>query len=92
MDLILDVLRISQALVLVFGLVIAYFAAKSYRRTRSRSMLLLALGFALASIGSAVGGFAFEFMGSLEAADTLQAVAQVLGFFIILFSLVVSKD
>ena len=93
MDLILDTLRGSQALVLVFGLVIVYYAGKSYRRTKSRSMLLLALGFALASIGSVLGGVTFELMGSdIQTASTLQAVAQALGFLIILLSLAVVKD
>lgn len=93
MDLTIDILRAAQALVLVFGLVIVYFATKSYRRTKSRSMLLLAVGFGLASIGSVVGGAAFELMGAdVETASALQAVAQALGFLIILLSLAATKD
>ena len=93
MDLTLDVLRAAQALVLVFGIVIVYFAGKSYRRTKSKSMLLLGLGFALASIGSVVGGIAFELMGAdLETAGAIQALAQVVGFAIILASLAFVKD
>ena len=93
MDLTLDLLRVSQALVLVFGLVIVYYAGKSYRRTKSRSMLMLALGFALASIGSAVGGLVFELMGNdVQTAGALQAVAQAVGFLVILLSLAVVKD
>jgi len=93
LDLTLDLLRVSQALVLVFGLVIVYYAGKSYRRTKSRSMLMLALGFALASIGSAVGGLVFELMGNdVQTAGALQAVAQAVGFLVILLSLAVVKD
>jgi hypothetical protein len=93
LDLTLDILRIAQALVLIFGLVIVYYAGKSHRRTRSRSMLLLAVGFAMASIGSVLGGVAFELMGaSVETASTIQGVAQAMGFLIILLSLVVIKD
>jgi hypothetical protein len=93
LDVTLDILRAAQALVLVFGVVIVYFATKSYRRTKSRSMLLLAVGFALASIGSVVGGIAFELMGAdLATADALQALAQALGFLIIVLSLAVAKS
>jgi hypothetical protein len=93
LDLTLDVLRAAQLLVLVFGLVVVYFATRSYRKTKSKSMLLLAVGFALASIGSVVGGIAFELMGAdLETADALQALAQALGFLIIIVSLEVVKD
>jgi hypothetical protein len=89
----LDVLTIAEALVLVFGLVIVYYGAKSYLRTKSRSMLLLAVGFGVTTVGSVVGGVAFELMGAdLETADTLYAVAQAIGFFIILLSLAVTKD
>jgi len=93
LSLTLDVLRIAQALVLIFGLVVVYYAAKSYRRTKSRSMLLLGIGFGITTVGSVVGGVAFELMGAdIETADTLYAVAQAIGFFIILLSLAVAKD
>jgi uncharacterized membrane protein len=93
LSLTLEVLRIAQALVLIFGLVVVYYAAKSYRRTKSKSMLLLALGFGITTVGSVVGGVAYELMGAgLEDADMLYAVAQAVGFFIILLSLAVTKD
>ena len=92
MSLTLDVLRGAQALVLIFGLVVVYFASKSYRRTKSRSMLMLASGFAITTVGSAVAGLAFEFEGDLITADALYAVAQAIGFLIILLSLAVVKD
>lgn len=94
MSLNLDILRIAQALILIFGLVVVYYAAKSYRRTKSRSMLLLTLGFAITTVGSVLGGIAYELVipGDLETADTLYAVAQAIGFFIILLSLAVTKD
>lgn len=93
MALALQFLEVAQTLVLIFGLVIVYYAGKSYRRTRSTAMLMLAVGFGLASVGSALGGVAFELMGvDLQTADTLQALAQALGFFIILASLALVKD
>jgi hypothetical protein len=89
----LDLLRIAQGLILFFGLVVVYYAAKSYTRTKSKSMLLLTFGFGITTVGSVVGGIAFELMGAdLETADTIYAVAQAIGFFIILLSLAVTKD
>lgn len=93
MALTLDLLRIAQALVLVFGLVIIYYASKGYRRTKSRSLLLLAVGFAFISVGAVLAGATFElFNADLQTADTLQAAAQAIGFFIIVFSLAGTKD
>lgn len=92
MSLTVDVLRAAQGLVLIFGLVVVYYATRSYRRTKSRSMLLLALGFAITTVGSVIGGLAFELMGDLLTADTLYATAQAIGFLIILLSLAVTKD
>ena len=93
MPLTLDVLRVAQVLVLIFGLVVVYYGTKSYRRTKSKSMLLLSIGFAITSVGSVVGGIAFELMGAdFVTADALYACAQAVGFLIILLSLAVIKD
>jgi len=93
LDLSLDVLRGAQAFVLVFGLVIVTFAGRSYTRTKSKSMLLLAVGFAFASIGSVLGGIAFELAGAdVTTAGAIQSVAQAVGFLIILLSLALKMD
>jgi len=89
----LDLLRIAQGFVLVFGLVVIYYASKGYSRTKSRSLLLLAVGFAIVSVGAVLAGVLFELLNvDLLTVDTLQAGAQAVGFFIIVVSLAVTKD
>lgn len=93
MGLTLDLLRLAQAFVLIFGLVVIYYASKGYRRTKSRSLLLLAIGFAFVSVGAVLAGVLFELLNvDLLEADTLQAAAQAVGFFIIVYSLAGTKD
>lgn len=93
MALTLVLLQIAQFLILVFGLVIVYFGSKSYRRTKSKSMLLLSIGFAVVSVGSVLGGVAFQLMGAdLQTASTIEAWAQAIGFLIIILSLAAVKD
>ena len=93
MPMTLDLLRVAQALVLLFGLVVIYYASKGYRRTKSKSLLFLAAGFAFVSVGAVLAGVLFELLGAdLLTADAVQAVAQAAGFFIIVYSLAGTKD
>ncbi len=62
MGLPLDVLRVAQAFVLLFGLVVIFYAARGYRRSKSRSMLLLGVGFSFVSVGAVLAGVLFELM------------------------------
>jgi hypothetical protein len=81
-------LDIAQAFVLVFGGVVVYYASKSFRRTRSQSMLLLALGFAFVTIGAVVAGLVYNFGNAdLGTVVTVQAYSQAIGFLIIVLSL-----
>lgn len=92
MDLI-DFLRVAQLLILLFGGIVVYYASKSYRRTRSKSMLLLAVGFTIVAIGAGLAGILFELLNfDLIAVETIQAVSQAIGFFIIVYSLAGTKD
>ena len=43
-------LDVGQALILVFGGVVVYYAYRAYGRTKSQAMLLLALGFAFVTL------------------------------------------
>jgi len=86
-------LRAAEILVLVFGGVIVYYALRSARRTRNLSMFLLAFGFVFVVAGAVAAGFLFE-LGSLdiETVEVMQATAQAVGFFIIVYSLMVMKE
>ena len=93
MDATLELLRISQAFILIFGGVVIYYASKSYHRTRSRSMILLAIGFAFVTVGAVLAGALFELMNvDLVTVETIQAASQAVGFFILVYSLAVTKD
>ena len=91
MDLIL--LNVAQALILVFGGTVVFYALRSYGKTRSRAMLLLGLGFAFVTAGAVVAGVLFNVAGEdLTTVETVQAASQAVGFFIILYSLTKTKD
>jgi hypothetical protein len=86
-------LDLAQALILVFGGVVVYFAARAYGRTRSPAMLLLALGFACVAIGAVVAGVLYNLnSGDLGTPVTIQAYSQAIGFLIIVYSLARAKS
>ena len=90
---IIDILGAEQLLILVFGLVVIFYAARGYTRSKTKSMLLLALGFAFVVLGAGLAGILFELMGvDLATVATIQAASQAVGFFIIVFSLAGTKD
>lgn len=56
-------------------------------------MFLLALGFAFVVAGGVVAGFLYELDGvDIGTVEVLQAVSQAVGFFIIVYSLMVMKE
>ncbi|MDV3293791.1 MAG: hypothetical protein LYZ70_05930 [Nitrososphaerales archaeon] len=88
----LDVLRVAQGFVLVFGLVVIFYAARGYQRTKSKSMLLLGIGFAFVSVGAVMAGILFELLNvDLLTVQAGEAIAEAIGFFIIVYSLAVTK-
>lgn len=56
-------LVVVKTLVAAAGGVVTYFAFKAYRRSRARSMGLLAGGFALVTAGAVLGGTVYELFG-----------------------------
>lgn len=86
-------LNISQAFILIFGGIVVFYATRSYLRTKSRAMLLLALGFAFVTAGAVVAGVLFNVAGEdLTTVETIQATSQAAGFFIIVYSLTRTRD
>ena len=85
-------LDIAQALILIFGGVVVYYALRAYRRTNSQAMLLLALGFACVALGALAAGLLYN-VGTVDLSTvvTVQSYAQVLGFLIIVYSLAKAK-
>ncbi|WP_049929213.1 DUF7521 family protein [Halopiger goleimassiliensis] len=83
-------LAVVKTLVLVVGSVITYFAFKAYRRTRQRALGLLALGFALVTLGFVLAGMLYEVLDvALETGILLESALVLVGFVVIAYSLYV---
>jgi len=86
-------LSVAQGIILVLGGIVVFYALRAYGRSKSKSMLLLGLGFAFVTAGAAIAGILFNVANeSLTTVESVQAVSQALGFFIIVFSLTRAKD
>jgi hypothetical protein len=86
-------LDIAQALILLFGGVVVFYAGRAYGRTKSQSMLLLALGFACVAAGAVAAGIVYNLdTGDLSSAITVQAYSQAVGFLVIVYSLARAKS
>jgi len=89
----LDLLRIFQIAILILGIVVIYYSQKGYRKTKSKSLLYLAFGFLFVTVGAALAGLLFEFLNyDLTLVETIEAGAEVIGFSLIVYSIVGSKD
>lgn len=82
----------AQGLILVLGGVVVYYAGRSYIKTKSQAMLLLAIGFAFVALGAFAAGILFN-LGAvdLDMVVTVQAYSQAIGFFVIVYSLARAK-
>ncbi len=88
----IDLLRSLQGAILVLGIIIIYFSTKGYRRTKSRAMLFLSLGFVFVTIGAAFAGFLFELLNyDLLSVETIVAGSEVVGFVLIVYSILGTK-
>jgi TRAP-type C4-dicarboxylate transport system permease small subunit len=85
-------LDVAQALILLFGGVVAYYAGRAYSKTRSQAMLLLGIGFAFVTLGALTAGVLYN-LGSVDLMTviTIQAYCQAVGFFVIVYSLAKAK-
>lgn len=85
-------LDVAQALILVFGGVVVYYAGRAYGKTRSQAMFLLAIGFAFVTLGALAAGVLYN-LGSvgLPTVITVQAYSQAIGFLVIVYSLARAK-
>lgn len=81
----------AQGLILILGGIVVFYAMRAYGRTKSGAMLLLGLGFAFVTAGAAIAGVLYYLTGDLTTAESAQAVSQVVGFFIIVYSLTRTK-
>jgi hypothetical protein len=89
----LDILRALQVVIVILGVVVIYYASKGYRKTKSDSLLFLALGFMFVTVGAIAAGLLFELLNfSLFYVDTIAAAFQVVGFLLIVYSIIGTRD
>jgi len=81
-------LAVVKTLVLIVGSAITFFAYKAYRRTGEQALGYLAGGFAIVTLGVALAGTMYEFLGvSLAMGILLETVLVLIGFLVIAYSL-----
>lgn len=77
-----------KTLTLVLGGLITYLAYKSYRRTQSRALGALALGFGIVTLGAFLGGVVDQLLDAdFQLGLLIESVLVALGFSVIVYSL-----
>lgn len=79
---------VAKTVTLLFGSLITYFAYRAHRRTGSRALRALAVGFGVITLGAIVAGVVDQFtpLGLLYGIF-VQSALTALGFAIIVYSL-----
>lgn len=81
-------LVIAKLIVVSLGLLIAYQAHRSYRRSNGRPMLFVSIGFLFISVGSVIEGILYEFdVLSIYQASAIQTGIVAIGMVFVLYSL-----
>lgn len=81
-------LRIVKLIIVLLGTVLVYLGVKGYRRSRSKDMIFLTLGFALITAGSVAAGILFEFLGfQLVDVEIIESIMVVIGFMALIYSI-----
>ncbi|SDR25971.1 DUF7521 family protein [Natronobacterium texcoconense] len=84
-------LAVVKTLILLVGSLITFFAFKAYRRTRQRSLGLLAVGFGFVTLGLVLAGMLYELLDvPLMTGIFLESLLMLAGFLVIAYSLYVS--
>lgn len=82
------VMSVIKVLIFLLGALVTFYALKAYRRTGERALGFLAGGFAVVTIGSALGGLVYEFIEQpLAIGVTIEGIFILVGFALIAFSL-----
>ena len=88
-----DLFRAIQVAIFVVGLVIVYYSYRGYKRTGNKSLLYLAIGFVFIALGSAAAGLLFEILNyNLETVETIEAGFRLVGFLLIVYSIIGSRS
>jgi len=76
-----------KTITLVLGGLITYFAYKSYRRTKSRALGALAVGFGIVTFGTILAGVVDQVLADFELGLLIESGLIALGFLVIVYSL-----
>ena len=88
MDFELLLLRALKSLIGVLGLLLAYLSIKAYRKSKSKNMLFLSIGFGIITVGSILAGLSFEFLGfTLLQVNIVESLMILVGFIMIMYSI-----
>ena len=88
MDFELLLLRVLKSLIGLLGLMLAYLSLKAYRKSESKNMLFLSIGFGIITVGSVLAGLSFEFLGfSLLQVNIVESLMILIGFIMIMYSI-----
>ena len=85
----LDIFRSLQIAIALAGLVVIYYAYRGFRKTGSKSLLFLAVGFVFVTLGTFADGLLYEFVHfDLISSEIVEACSELLGFLLIIYSIV----
>ena len=88
MDFELLLLRVLKSLIGLLGLMLAYLSLKAYRKSESKNILFLSIGFGIITVGSILAGLSFEFLGfSLLQVNIVESSMILIGFIMIMYSI-----
>lgn len=77
-----------KTIILLLGSGVTFIAYKAYRRTRTASLRVLAIGFGIITLGALLAGIAHQlFDVSLEAGILINSLLVAVGLAVILYSL-----
>ena len=81
-----------KTLTLVLGGLITYLAYRAYRRTRSRSLGALALGFGIVTLGTFLAGIVDQVLDAgFQVGLLIESALIAFGFLIIVYSLYTTR-
>ena len=88
MDFELLLLRALKSLIGILGLLLAYLSLKAYRKSKSKNMLFLSIGFGIITVGSILAGLSFEFLGfTLLQVNIVESLMILVGFIMVMYSI-----
>ena len=89
----IDVLRAFQISIVALGTLVVYYGSKGFLKTRKNSLVFLPVGCAVVTIGAVAAGTLFELMKfGIISVETVEAGSEVLGFALIVYSIMGVRD